>query len=61
MIIVGDIKKQVEGTGKEAKGKVKEEAGKAMHKPGMEAKGKVEQVAGKAEKKLGDIEHKHKR
>ena len=31
-----------------------------MHKPGMEAKGKAEQMAGKAEKKLGDIEHKHK-
>ena len=44
---------KVEGTFHEAKGKVKEMAGKLSNNPRLEAKGKIEKMAGKAQKRVG--------
>lgn len=49
------LKDKVKGTLREAKGKVKEVAGKLTDNPKLEAKGVVEKLAGKAERKLGEI------
>jgi len=49
------IRDQAEGTFHEAKGKVKEMAGKITDNPKLEAKGKVEKIAGKVQKKSGQI------
>jgi uncharacterized protein YjbJ (UPF0337 family) len=48
-------KDKVKGTLHEAKGKVKEMAGKVTNNPKLEAKGKVEKIAGKAQKKIGQV------
>ena len=49
------MKDKVKGTFHEAKGKVKEMAGKITDNPKLEAKGKVEKIAGKAQKKIGQV------
>ena len=49
------MKDKVKGTFHEAKGKVKEMAGKITDNPKLEAKGKVEKLAGKAQGKLGQV------
>lgn len=49
------LKDKVKGTLHEAKGKIKEVAGKITDNPKLEAKGVVEKLAGKAERKLGEI------
>jgi len=49
-------KDKIEGTLHEAKGKVKEEAGKAVGNPDLQDRGTGEKVAGKVQKKVGDIE-----
>ena len=49
-------KDKVEGTLREAKGKVKEETGKAVGNPDLRDRGTGEKVAGKVQKKVGDIE-----
>ena len=49
------IRDQAEGTFHEAKGKVKEMAGKITDNPKLEAKGKVEKIVGKVQKKSGQI------
>ena len=46
-------KDKVKGTFHEAKGKVREMAGKITDNPTLEAKGKVEKIAGKAQGKIG--------
>jgi uncharacterized protein YjbJ (UPF0337 family) len=48
-------KGQAEGKFHEAKGKVKEIAGKITDNPKLEAKGKAETVAGKVQGKIGQI------
>jgi len=48
-------KDKVKGTFHEAKGKVKEMAGKITDNPKLEAKGKVEKIAGKAQGKIGQV------
>ena len=48
-------KNKVKGTFHEAKGKVREMAGKITDNPKLEAKGKVEKLAGKAQGKLGQV------
>ncbi len=48
-------KDKVKGTFHEAKGKVKEMAGKIADNPKLEAKGKVENIVGKAQEKLGQV------
>jgi uncharacterized protein YjbJ (UPF0337 family) len=49
------MKDKVKGTFHEAKGKVKEVAGKITDNPKLEAKGKVEKIAGKAQEKIGQV------
>lgn len=44
-----------EGTFHEAKGKVREMAGKLSNNPKLEAKGKAEKIAGKVQKKAGQV------
>jgi uncharacterized protein YjbJ (UPF0337 family) len=49
------IRDKAEGTFHEAKGKVKEMAGKITDNPKLEAKGKAEKLAGKVQEKLGQV------
>jgi uncharacterized protein YjbJ (UPF0337 family) len=49
------IRDKAEGTFHEAKGKVKEIAGKITDNPTLEAKGKAEKIAGKAQEKIGKV------
>jgi uncharacterized protein YjbJ (UPF0337 family) len=49
------MKDKVKGTFHDAKGKVKEMAGKITDNPKLEAEGKVEKIAGKAQKKIGQV------
>jgi len=49
------LKDKVKGSFHEAKGKVRELAGRNTNNRGLEAKGTVEKNAGKAQKKLGQI------
>jgi uncharacterized protein YjbJ (UPF0337 family) len=49
------LKDKVQGTMHEAKGKMKEVAGKITDNPKLQAKGTVEKLAGQAERKLGDV------
>jgi uncharacterized protein YjbJ (UPF0337 family) len=46
---------KVKGTFHEAKGKVREMAGKLSDNPELEAKGKAEKIAGKVQEKVGQI------
>jgi uncharacterized protein YjbJ (UPF0337 family) len=46
---------QVEGKLHEAKGKVKEMAGKITDNPKLEVKGKAENIAGKVQEKIGQV------
>lgn len=49
------MKDKVKGTFHEAKGKVKEMAGKITDNPKLEARGKAEKIAGKAQEKIGQV------
>jgi uncharacterized protein YjbJ (UPF0337 family) len=49
-------KNQAEGKFHEAKGKVKETAGKLIDDPELEAEGKAEKIAGKLQDKIGQVE-----
>lgn len=49
------MKDKVEGTFHEAKGKVKEMAGKITDNPKLEAKGKAEKIAGKVQGKIAQV------
>ncbi len=49
------ITNKVEGTAHEAKGKVKEVAGRVANNPDLEAEGTAEKIAGKVERKAGDV------
>ena len=49
-------KDKIEGTLHEAKGKVKEETGKAIGNPDLQDRGTGEKIAGKVQKKVGDVE-----
>ena len=46
---------KVKGRIHEAKGKVKEEAGKAIDNPDLRDRGTAENVAGKVQNKVGDV------
>jgi uncharacterized protein YjbJ (UPF0337 family) len=46
---------KIKGGIHEAKGKVKEEAGKAIGNPDLRDRGTAEKVAGKVQKKVGDV------
>jgi len=49
-------KDQVGGTIHEAKGKIKEQAGKLTNNPALQDRGTDEKVAGKIQKKVGQVE-----
>jgi uncharacterized protein YjbJ (UPF0337 family) len=49
------IRDKTEGAFHEAKGKVKEMAGKVADDPNLEAKGNAEKVAGKVQEKVGQV------
>lgn len=49
------MKDKVEGTFHEAKGKVKEMAGKITDNPKLEAEGTGEMIAGKLQEKIGQV------
>ena len=48
-------KDRIQGSAEQAKGKVKEVAGKALGDSKMEAEGKSDQVAGKVQNTIGGI------
>ncbi len=54
-------KDQVKGRATEAKGNIKEAAGKATGSKKTEAKGKVDKVAGKTQAAYGDAKEKVKK
>ena len=56
MCMKSSTKDKIKGTLREAKGKVKEETGKAVGNPDLEDRGTGEKVAGKVQKKVGDVE-----
>lgn len=49
------MKDKAQGTFHEAKGKLKEMAGKITDNPKLEAKGKAENTAGKVQEKIGQV------
>ena len=49
------MKDKVKGTFHDAKGKVREMAGKITDNPKLEAKGKAENIGGKVQKKIGQV------
>jgi len=51
-------KDRIEGTAEQAKGKVKEVAGKVTGDTKTEAEGKADQVAGKAQNAVGSVKDK---
>jgi uncharacterized protein YjbJ (UPF0337 family) len=48
-------KDKIQGTLREAKGKVKEESGRAIGNPNLTDRGTGEKIAGKVQKKIGDV------
>jgi uncharacterized protein YjbJ (UPF0337 family) len=50
------LKNKVEGTAREAKGKIKETAGRATNNPELADRGTAEKVAGKMQRKVGEVE-----
>ncbi len=46
---------KIEGTAHEAKGKLKEVAGKVVGNPNLQDQGTAEKVAGKVQRKVGDV------
>jgi uncharacterized protein YjbJ (UPF0337 family) len=46
---------KAEGTANQAKGHIKEQAGKAVGNPNLRDEGRADQAAGKVQKKAGDI------
>lgn len=46
---------KAEGTWKDAKGKIKEGAGKVVGNPNLRDEGRADQAEGKVQKKVGDI------
>lgn len=46
---------RVKGTLREAKGRVKETAGKITDNPKLQAKGKVDEIAGKVQQRIGQV------
>jgi len=49
-------KDKIKGTFKQAKGSVKEKAGKATGNPDLGDRGTLEKAGGKVQRKIGDVE-----
>ena len=54
-IMKSSIRDKAEGALHEAKGKIKEVAGKITDNPKLEAEGKAEKIAGKVQGKVGEV------
>jgi uncharacterized protein YjbJ (UPF0337 family) len=52
---MGMNKDQVKGRVNEAKGKIKEVAGKLVGNETLEAKGKIQKIVGEAQARFGDV------
>ena len=48
-------KDKVEGTAKEATGKLQEKVGEAIGDPGIRDRGTIEKAGGKVQRKVGDV------
>jgi uncharacterized protein YjbJ (UPF0337 family) len=48
---------QLKGRGKEVKGTIKEQAGKALGNERMQGEGQADKVEGKVQKTYGDVKH----
>jgi uncharacterized protein YjbJ (UPF0337 family) len=46
---------KIEGALEEAKGKMKEETGKATRDPDLQDRGTAEKIGGKVQRKIGDV------
>src|ERR1700730_10668597 len=55
LFMKSSTKDKIKGSVREAKGKVKEETGKALGNPNLRDRGTGEKVAGKVQKKIGDV------
>jgi uncharacterized protein YjbJ (UPF0337 family) len=55
LFMKSSTKDKIKGSLREAKGKVKEESGKAIGNPNLRDRGTGEKVAGKVQKKMGDV------
>jgi uncharacterized protein YjbJ (UPF0337 family) len=55
ILMRSSTKDKIKGTVREARGKVKEESGKAIGNPNLRDRGTGEKVAGKVQKKVGDV------
>jgi uncharacterized protein YjbJ (UPF0337 family) len=51
----GNTKDEVKGKAREIKGKIKQKAGRALHRPVLVAEGGGDVIAGKVQKKIGQI------
>jgi uncharacterized protein YjbJ (UPF0337 family) len=56
IIMKSSTKDKIKGGFREAKGKVKEEAGKVTGNPDLHDRGTVEKTGGKVQRKIGDVE-----
>ena len=56
VLMKSSTKDKIKGTFKEAKGSVKEKAGKATRNPDLRDRGTLEKAGGKVQRKIGDIE-----
>jgi uncharacterized protein YjbJ (UPF0337 family) len=54
-IMKSSTKDKIKGSAREAKGKVKETAGKAVGNPNLRDRGTAEKVGGKVQRKVGDV------
>jgi uncharacterized protein YjbJ (UPF0337 family) len=55
VLMKSSTKDKIKGGFREAKGKVKEKAGKATGNPDMHDRGTIEKAGGKAQRKIGDV------
>jgi uncharacterized protein YjbJ (UPF0337 family) len=61
MAIKDSTHDRIEGTAKQARGKVKVAAGKLTGSARLKAKGRADVAAGKVQKKIGDVEKRNGR
>jgi uncharacterized protein YjbJ (UPF0337 family) len=54
-LMKSSTKDRAKGRAEEAKGKIKEKAGRALGNPRMEDEGTAERVSGKVQRKIGEV------
>jgi uncharacterized protein YjbJ (UPF0337 family) len=55
ILMKSSTKDKIKGGFREAKGQVKEKAGKATHNPDLQDRGTLEKAGGKVQRKIGDV------